>query len=294
MRAKYLRPAVRERDPDGEALDVEQFMEELKTRRGFEERQTERLCQVKQARSAGEVERALDDLRLAAQSGENLMPALIDAVSTYATIGEISETLKGVWGEYQELDVTSPGLSTQELKEVTDGRHFSGPVRFLLAKGGLDGHTRGIWILADLLRSMGAEVVYAGLHCSMKEVAKAAVEEDVDAIGLSSHIGSPTVFYSRLKEELKTYGREDILITGGGIMLPEDQRFLEEELGVGPLFPPDTALHEVVERLIAELPARSNVRPHREYLESSLILDGEDAADAVQEAMTSSTGQEAR
>ena len=244
------------RDPDGDALDVEQFMEELKTRRGFEERQIERLRRVKQARSAGEVDTALEDLRLAARSGENLMPALIDAVSTYATIGEISEVLKGVWGEYQELDVTSSGLSIRELREVTDGRHFSGPVRFLLAKGGLDGHTRGIWILADLLRSLGAEVVYAGLHCSMKEVAKAAVEEDVDAIGLSSHIGSPTVFYSRLKEELKTYGREDILITGGGIMLPDDQRFLEDELGVGPLFPPDTALREVVESLTEELPAR--------------------------------------
>ena len=132
-------------------------MEELKTRRGFEERQIERLRRVKQARSAGEVERTLDDLRLAARSGENLMPALIDAVSTYATIGEISEALKGVWGEYQELDVTSSGLSTWELREITDGRHFSRPVRFLLAKGGLDGHTRGIWILADLLRSLGAE-----------------------------------------------------------------------------------------------------------------------------------------
>ena len=142
------------------------------------------------------------------------MPVLIDTVLTYATVGEISKTLQGVWGEYQELDVTSPGLSTQELQEITNGSHFSGPVRILLAKAGLDGHTRGIWILADLLRSMGAEVVYAGLHCSMKEVAKAAVEEDVDAVGLSSHIGSPVVFYSRLKEELHAYGRDDILITG--------------------------------------------------------------------------------
>jgi methylmalonyl-CoA mutase C-terminal domain/subunit len=90
----------------------------------------------------------------------------------------------------------------------------------------------------------------------MKEIAKAAVEEDVDAVGLSCHIGSPTVFFSRLKEELVAYGREDILITGGGILLPDDQRFLEEELGVGPLFFPDTSLHEVVERLLEELSVR--------------------------------------
>ena len=248
-------------DPDDEGVDVAKLMEELKARRGFEGRQIERLRRIKEQRSAVEVESALSDLRQSAESGENLMPSLIRAVSTYATVGEISKALQEVWDEYHELDVTSPGLSTQELREVTEGRRFSRPVRFLLAKGGLDGHTRGIWILADLLRSMGAEVVYAGLHCSMREVAKAAVEEDVDAIGLSSHIGSPTVFYSRLKEELKEYGRDDILITGGGIMLPDDQRFLEEELGVGPVFPPDTPLREVVERLSSELSARRNADP---------------------------------
>ena len=248
-------------DPDDEGVDVGELMEELKARRGFEGRQIERLRRIKEQRSAVDVESALADLRQSAESGENLMPSLIRAVSTYATVGEISKALQEVWGEYHELDVTSPGLSTQELREVTEGRRFSRPVRFLLAKGGLDGHTRGIWILADLLRSMGAEVVYAGLHCSMWEVAKAAVEEDVDAIGLSSHIGSPTVFYSRLKEELREYGRDDILITGGGIMLPDDQRFLEEELGVGPVFPPDTPLREVVERLSSELSARRNADP---------------------------------
>ena len=171
------------RDPDGENLDVEQLMEELKTRQGFEERQIERLRKVKRKRSAVAVEEALAELRRAAGSGENMMPSLIRAVASYVTVGEISKTLQGFWGEYHEVDVTSPGLSTKELAEVTNGRRFSRPVRFLLAKAGLDGHTRGIWILADLLRAMGAEVVYAGLHCSIQEVAKAAVEEDVDAVG---------------------------------------------------------------------------------------------------------------
>ena len=249
------------RDSDGEeeAVDVQGLMEELKTRRGFEERQIKRLRSVKRQRSVTDVEAALGDLKRTAQSGENLMPVLIRAVSTYATVGETSKTLQEVWGEYQERDVISAGLPTEELQAITQGKRFSRPVRILLAKGGLDGHTRGIWILADLLRSMGAEVVYAGLHCSMQEVAKAAVEEDVDAIGLSSHIGSPVVFYGRLKEELRRYGRDDILITGGGIMLPDDQRLLEEELGVGPLFPPDTPLREVVDRLGSELSMRRKV-----------------------------------
>ena len=248
-------------DPRQEAVVEPGFMEEIRARRGMEQRQIERLRQIKGQRREPEVEAALRDLKRAAESGDNVMPLLVRAVSTYATVGEVSRALQEVWGEYRERDVISPGLSTQELRSITEERHFSRPVRFLLAKGGLDGHTRGIWILADLLRSMGAEVVYAGLHCSMREVAKAAVEEDVDAIGLSSHIGSPTVFYSRLKEELSEYGRDDILITGGGIMLPDDQRFIEEELGVGPVFPPDTALREVVERLASALSARTSAAP---------------------------------
>ena len=237
------------RDTEDETTDVHGFMDEIKARRGIEKRQIDRLRYVKEQRSAAKVERALEDLTRAAESGENVMPLLVNAVSTYATVGEISKTLQKVWGEYQERDIISPALSTQELRDITQGRRFTRPVRILLAKGGLVGHTRGIWILADLLRSMGAEVVYARLHCSMAEVAKAAVEEDVDAIGISSHIGSPSIFYSRLKEELQKYGRDDILITGGGIVLPDDQQFIEEDLGVGPLFAPDTPLQEIAERL---------------------------------------------
>ena len=243
-------------DESGESEDVQAFVEELKARRGFEQRQIERLASVKAERSDEDVRAALEGVKGAARAGRNLIPGLIDAVSAYATVGEVRTALQEVWGEYREIDVTSPGLSNTELRDVVDGRRFSTPVRFLLAKGGLDGHTRGIWILVDMLRAMGAEVVYAGLHCSMSEIAKAAVEEDVDAIGLSSHIGSPVVFYSRLKEELARYGRDDILISGGGIMLPDDHRFLEQELGVGPLFPPDTALEEVADRLIEALSVR--------------------------------------
>ena len=237
--------------------DLSDIMEELKSRRGFEQKQVQRLRRVKEQRSETEVEKALEEVRRAAEANENLMPFLIKAVSTYATVGEISKALQQVWGDYKERDVISPTLSSQELEDITGGKRFSRPVRVLLAKGGLDGHTRGIWILADVFRYIGAEVVYAGLHCSMQEVAKAAVEEDVDAIGLSSHIGSPTIFYGRLKEELRKYGRDDILITGGGIMLPDDQRFMEESLGVGPLFPPDTPLQEVVARFGEEMARRN-------------------------------------
>ena len=248
-------------DEEGETPELEDFLKELASRRGFELRQIQRLRRVKKERSSADVNRALDDLKRGAEAGENLMPLLIKAVSIYATVGEVSKALQQVWGEYTERDVISLGLSTQEMESLTKGGRFSRPVRVLLAKGGLDGHTRGLWILADVFRAMGAEVVYAGLHCSMKEVAKAAVEEDVDLVGISSHIGSPTIFYSQLKEELHHLGRDDICITGGGILLPEDQRFIEDKLGIGPLFPSDTPLREVVERISAEIARRDKDAP---------------------------------
>ncbi|MBI4200284.1 MAG: cobalamin B12-binding domain-containing protein [Chloroflexi bacterium] len=239
--------------------DLQELLGELNARKGFEQRQLQRLRRVKEERSREDVRRALGELQRAAEVGENLMPSLMAAVSTYATVGEVSKALQQVWGEYKERDVISPTLSNQELEAITQGRRFSRPTRILMAKGGLDGHTRGIWILADVFRHMGAEVVYAGLHCSMKEVAKAAVEEDADVVGLSTHIGSPTVFFSRLKEELRHYGGDDIFITGGGILLPDDRRFIEERLGIGPLFPPDTPLQEIVQRVASEVDRREKV-----------------------------------
>ncbi|MDP7578700.1 MAG: methylmalonyl-CoA mutase family protein [SAR202 cluster bacterium] len=246
------------KDPEGDTTNLGSIMDELNTRRGFEEKQISRLASVKQRRSNANVNAALTNLKKAARSGENIMETLIDVVSSYATVGEISKALQEIWGVYEEKDVTLHLVSPKELLLITKGKRFSEPTRILLAKAGLDGHTRGIWILADLFRAMGAEVVYLGLHCSMGEVAKAAVEEDVDVIGLSSHIGSPIVFYSRLKEHLAQYGRDNIAIVGGGIMLPQDQLFIEEKLGLGPLFPPDTPLSKIAERLIEILSARRN------------------------------------
>ena len=243
-------------DDEDDIADVDGLMDEIKARRGFEERQVARLRQVRERRSDEDVDLALENLKRAAMAGGNVMPLLIEAVSVYATVGEVTRALREVWGEYEERDVTSPAVSAAELGAITSEARFDAPIRILLAKAGLDGHTRGMWILSDLFRAMGAEVVYAGLHCSIREVAKAAVEEDVDAVGLSSHIGSPAVFYRRLKEQLAEYGRDDIAVTGGGIILPDDRRFIEEELALGPLFPSDTPLREIAERLAEVLSGR--------------------------------------
>ena len=247
----------------GESEDIQGFIEELRARRGFEQRQIG--ARSRASSRSGRTTTcwaSLEGVKRAARAGRNMMPSLIDAVSTYATMGENTCCAAGgVGASYREIDVTSPGLSTTELRDVVDGRRFSTPVRFLLAKGGLDGHTRGIWVLVDLLRAMGAEVVYAGLHCSMSEIAKAAVEEDVDAIGLSSHIGSPVVFYSRLKEELtQVRGATTVLISGGGIMAAGRSPLPRTGArGGSRSFLQTPRLEEVADRLIETLSARSAV-----------------------------------
>lgn len=232
--------------------DLSEIMQELELRKGFEKRQIERLARVKQERSSEEVHAALEELKRQARADQNLMDALISAVKTYATVGEISNALQEVWGEYKEKELVSVRIPRQELDRVLQGAKFQKPTRILLAKGGLDGHTRGIWVLSDLFRAMGAEVIYPGLHCSIKEIAKAAVEEDVNIVGLSCLIGSPVVLFSRLKEELDRYSRSDILVIGGGIVLLSDKQYLEERLGIGRVFLPDTPLREIVEYVVGE------------------------------------------
>lgn len=235
-----------------EASDIADIAAELDTRKGFERRQRERLIAVRRGRSADAVKRALNDLKRTAERDENLMPHLLEAVKAYATVGEISKALQSVWGAYREQESTSPRLRRDEIEKITGGAKFKRPVRVVLAKGGLDGHTRGIWILADLFRAMGAEVIYLGLHLSMEEIAKAAIEEGADFVGLSCLIGSPLALFSSLAEKLRAAGRSDIRIIGGGIVLPREQRHLEQELGIGKIFLPDTPFADIVRYLIEE------------------------------------------
>lgn len=237
----------REDAPYGET-DISEIVRELETRKGFEERQRSRLHAIKEQRSSQGVRRALDAVKSSAESNENIMPALIDAVKNYATIGEISKAVQSVWGEYKERQIVSPLHSRTEISGIVGGRKFKKPVRIVLAKGGLDGHTRGLWIMSDLFRTLGAEVIYTGIHASVEEIAKTAIEEDADIIGLSVLIGSPTVLFSSLHDELSRRGRNDILITGGGIILPHEERYLKER-GIGEIFPPDTPLGSIIDYL---------------------------------------------
>ena len=122
----------------------------------------------------------------------------------------------------------------------------SRPIRVLVAKPGLDGHDRGAKVVAAALRDAGMEVIYTGLHQTPEMIATAAVQEDVDVVGLSILSGAHMTLFPRVVELLREQGRDDILITGGGILPKEDMDELQRR-GVGKLFGPGTATTELVE-----------------------------------------------
>jgi methylmalonyl-CoA mutase C-terminal domain/subunit len=121
----------------------------------------------------------------------------------------------------------------------------SRPIRVLVAKPGLDGHDRGAKVVAAALRDAGMEVVYTGLHQTPEMIASAAVQEDVDVVGLSILSGAHMTLFPRVRELLVQQGRPDILVTGGGIIPREDMDALQAK-GIGRLFGPGTPTGELV------------------------------------------------
>jgi len=123
---------------------------------------------------------------------------------------------------------------------------LSRPIRVLVAKVGLDGHDRGAKVIASFLRDVGMEVIYTGLRQTPEMVVNAALQEDVDVIGVSILSGAHMTVFPRIMALLQEKGINDILLTGGGIIPDEDMKKLNE-LGVGRLFPPGTNTGEIVE-----------------------------------------------
>lgn len=120
------------------------------------------------------------------------------------------------------------------------------PVRVLVAKVGLDGHDRGAKVIATALRDAGMEVIYTGLRQTAEMVMNAALQEDVDAIGISILSGAHMTVFPKVIGMMKEKGMNDVLLTGGGI-IPEDDMKTLNEMGVGKLFAPGTPTSEISE-----------------------------------------------
>jgi len=132
----------------------------------------------------------------------------------------------------------------------------SRPIRCLIAKVGLDGHDRGAHVIARAFRDAGFEVVYSGLHRSPEEIVQAAVQEDVDVLGISILSGAHNTLVPKVVDGLKEYGAfADTLLIVGGI-IPEEDREGLREMGVAAIFGPGTPMEETIEFVRQNAPER--------------------------------------
>jgi methylmalonyl-CoA mutase C-terminal domain/subunit len=127
---------------------------------------------------------------------------------------------------------------------------MSRPIRVLVAKIGLDGHDRGAKVIATALRDSGMEVIYTGLRQTPEMVVQAALQEDVDVIGVSILSGAHLTVFPKLKQMLNDQGMEDVLITGGGIIPEEDIQELNK-IGIGKLFTPGANTSDIADYIKA-------------------------------------------
>ncbi|MEO7312589.1 MAG: cobalamin B12-binding domain-containing protein [Chitinophagaceae bacterium] len=132
------------------------------------------------------------------------------------------------------------------------------PIRVLVAKVGLDGHDRGAKVIATALRDAGMEVIYTGLRQTPEMVVNAALQEDVDAIGISILSGAHNTVFPKVIALMKEKGMNDVLLTGGGIIPEDDMKSLNTK-GVGQLFPPGTTTTEIANYI------KSWVKEHRDF-----------------------------
>ncbi|MCX8104120.1 MAG: cobalamin B12-binding domain-containing protein [Candidatus Bipolaricaulota bacterium] len=135
------------------------------------------------------------------------------------------------------------------------------PIKVLMAKAGLDGHDRGVKVVARALRDAGMEVIYTGLHNTPEQVVKAALQEDVDVIGVSILSGAHLTIFRKITELMKQYGMDDVLLLGGGIIPDEDKPILEQ-MGVKGLFGPGTSTQEIIDFIKREGQQLRGGSPH--------------------------------
>ena len=162
----------------------------------------------------------------------------------------------GAYLEFGILDlrryVLCPLPRTKKARPMVTNRK----IRILIAKPGLDGHDRGAKVIARGFRDAGFEVIYTGLHQSPEQIVAAAIQEDVDAVGLSSLAGAHDYLFPKVIDLLKEKGADDIVVFGGGIIPDEDISILTR-CGVKAIFAPGTPIEEAVKWV------RENIKPRK-------------------------------
>ena len=139
--------------------------------------------------------------------------------------------------------------------EAAMSKSSNAPIRVLVAKPGLDGHDRGAKVVARALRDAGMEVIYTGLHQTPEMIVRAAIQEDVQCIGMSILSGAHMTLFPEVVRLLKEEGAEDIVLFGGGI-IPKDDIVKLKESGVQEIFPPGSTTTEIVDWIRTNIPVR--------------------------------------
>jgi (2R)-ethylmalonyl-CoA mutase len=197
-------------------------------------------------RDSAEVESSLAELRATAKTSTNLMNATLRCARAGVTTGEWSGTLRDVYGEFRAPTGVSAAIGVESsgsglagardaVRSVSDllGR----PLRFLVGKPGLDGHSNGAEQIAVRARDAGFEVVYQGIRLTPEEIVSAAVAEDVDVVGLSILSGSHRELVPAVVEGLRADGLDDVPVVVGGIIPEADAEWLKQR-GVAAVFTP--------------------------------------------------------
>ncbi|HEX7407148.1 MAG TPA: protein meaA [Candidatus Binatia bacterium] len=213
-----------------------------------ERRQVERLRAFRASRNNAEVRAALGALADAAKTRTNIMPASIRAAHAGITTGEWAATLRQVFGEYraptglQGMTFAGDGgtLVALRARVAAVSKEIGHPIRLLVAKPGLDGHSNGAEQVAVRAKEAGLEVIYEGIRLTPEQIVASAADEDVDAVGLSIHSGSHMTLVPRITELLRQRGLGDVPVCVGGI-IPESDHDRLRRCGVARIYTPGQA-----------------------------------------------------
>nr|WIE90751.1 methylmalonyl-CoA mutase [Mesorhizobium sp. WSM4875] len=226
-------------------------------------RQLAKLQRLKGTRDVAALEDALTALTRAAESGENLLEFAIRAARANATVGEISLALEKVFGRHAATVQTISGVyrdalgdnpAVDRLKEKLEAfeKKFGAKPRILVAKMGQDGHDRGQKVIASAFADLGFDVTVGPMFQTPEEIAKLAVQHDVDIIGASSLAAGHLTLIPELKEALRKLGHGDMLIVAGGVIPPQDYDAVLKA-GAAEIFPPGTVIPQAADRLMDRL-----------------------------------------
>jgi methylmalonyl-CoA mutase len=226
-------------------------------------RQLAKLQRLKGTRDVAALEDALAALTRAAEGDENLLEFAIRAARANATVGEISLALEKVFGRhtaavqtisgvYRDALGDNPALDPLQQKIEAFEKKSGGKPRILVAKMGQDGHDRGQKVIASAFADLGFDVTVGPMFQTPEEIARLAVQHDVDIIGASSLAAGHLTLIPELKDALKKLGHADMLIVAGGVIPPQDYDAVLEA-GAAEIFPPGTVIPDAANRLMDRL-----------------------------------------